>query len=125
MKSFSVVLFVILKCNSILFYKSIFPHFQKAPSGFNYAKRNSGPLSSFDAFSRIPGLFFYILTASTTFKNTQHPFFSFNHHSISFQLTSNILHHQKFSNSQQQQKTFDQIKISHFNQHSKRLIKVQ
>ena len=46
-----MVLFVFLKCNSNYpFNKSIFPHFQLAPSGFNYAKRNSESVSSFEAF---------------------------------------------------------------------------
>ena len=36
--------------------KSIFPHFQLAPSSLIYAKRNSGPVYSLKAFPRIPGL---------------------------------------------------------------------
>ena len=41
-----------VKLKIILFNKSIL-----ATSGFNFAKRNLGPVSSFQAFSRIPGLF--------------------------------------------------------------------
>ena len=33
----------------ILFNKSKYPHFQLAPSGFNYAKKISGPVCSFEA----------------------------------------------------------------------------
>ena len=40
-----------------LFNESIFQHLQLAPSGLNYAKRNSLSVSSFEALSRIPGLF--------------------------------------------------------------------
>ena len=36
--------------------KSILPHHQLAPSGFNFGKRKLGS-ASFKAFSRIPGLF--------------------------------------------------------------------
>ena len=55
---FVLVLSVILKCNSKLSFL-INPYFQtfKAPSCFNCTNRNSVSVSSFEAFSRIPGLF--------------------------------------------------------------------
>ena len=37
-----------------------YSHIQLAPLGYDYAKRNSVSVSSFEAFSWIPGLFIYI-----------------------------------------------------------------
>ena len=46
----------------VLFIKSMFTLLQLAPLGYNYAKRNSVSVSSFEAFSRIPGLLYICLT---------------------------------------------------------------